>query len=145
VAAGPAAAPGRLAGLVEDGDDFPCADFALLAPLKRSPEYRAIRKRAANPKPADAWQVDGLHYFLFELGPAAEAPAVDEAPVALFAMRIGETAPVSALLVTVNPDRTSAHVNSLRDPTGRDRAFESFLAGKRAPVKSGAVVHLHTP
>jgi hypothetical protein len=58
---------GRNFTLEEVADTLPCADFGLLGPLKRSREYASIRKRVADPKPIDAWQMDMVHYFLFQL------------------------------------------------------------------------------
>src|SRR5215203_4827565 len=54
-------------------DDLPCADFGLLDLLKHSPEYRAMRRRGAAPKPVDAWQSNSLHYFVFKLRPTQRA------------------------------------------------------------------------
>ena len=43
-----------------------CAE-SLLAPLERSPEYKAISPRLAHQRPADTWHQEGLHFFAFEL------------------------------------------------------------------------------
>ena len=106
---------GRTHTLYEVADSLPCADFGLLAPLKRSPEYAAIRRRVADPKPVDAWQMDMLHYFLFPL-PAVKEPANGEAPYALFTMRWEDNGPVSALVITPHADGKQAEVVDLRQP-----------------------------
>ncbi|HEV8632966.1 MAG TPA: carboxypeptidase-like regulatory domain-containing protein [Chloroflexota bacterium] len=83
------------------GDEQPCADYALLVPLKRSREYRVIRSRVVDPRPADAWQQDGLHLFVFELRPIdAAGTAPPDPPVAVFAMRPEPGELVSAVVVT---------------------------------------------
>ena len=56
-------------------ENYPCADTALLVPLKRSALYGSIRKRVADLKPVDSWQEDGVHYFVFQLKPDGEAAA----------------------------------------------------------------------
>ena len=86
------------------GGEEPCADYALLVPLKRSREYRVIRPRVVDPRPADAWQQDGLHFFVFELRPIdATGTAPPDPPVAVFAMRPEPGEPVSAVVVTPRP------------------------------------------
>jgi len=104
------------AGQYFDADDgLPCADFKLLAPLKHSAEYRAIRRRVAELKPLDAWQLDGLHYFVFALKRPEDAPADAADPVALFIMG-AEPSPVSALVITPRPEGEQADVQDLRNP-----------------------------
>jgi hypothetical protein len=77
----------------------------LLVPLKRSPQYRAIRSQVSDVSPSDAWQQDGLHFFTFTLGrvDGNSAPAA-EPPVAVFAMRPDEQEPVSAVVVRTRPE-----------------------------------------
>ena len=83
-------------------DNLPCADNALLTPLKRSKDYRAIRKRVADLHPADAWQQEGFHFFVFVLRTAEGTDVMlpEEPPVAVFAMHPQEKQPVSAVVVT---------------------------------------------
>jgi hypothetical protein len=102
-------------------DALPCADFALLVPLKKSPEYRTIRPRIANPKAIDSWQEEGLHFFIFELKPANGA-AVDpsKTPVAVFTMHPEEPAPISVVVVTPSTSGAEAEVEDLRQP---ERAY----------------------
>lgn len=102
--------------LCSAGDDLPCADFALLAPLKRSSDYRAIRKRVADPKPIDAWQFNGAHYFLFSLRADDGRPDGVSQQVAMFQMRWDLDDPASALLVTPSDEGTAALVVNLRAP-----------------------------
>jgi hypothetical protein len=115
--AGAATAPQQLQSLYAPGEDLPCADFAFLALLKRSPEYRAIRRRVADPKPIDAWQEEGWHYFLFQLLPENGQPASEAtAPVVLFTMVGGDSAPLSALIITPSPSGGQAEVTNLSQP-----------------------------
>jgi len=93
-------------------DQAGCADYALLVPLKRSREYGVLRKRVTDLRPADAWQEDGVHFFVFELrandepvgAPAASPDDSPESPVAVFAMRPEPGTPISAVVVTPRPD-----------------------------------------
>jgi hypothetical protein len=85
--------------LEEVADTLPCADFGLLMPLKRSPEYASIRKQVSDVKPVDAWQLDMIHYFLFELKPMELAHRA-ESPYALFAMQWEKDGPVSARVIS---------------------------------------------
>lgn len=107
----------QLATQYAPADDLPCADFALLVPLKKSPDYRTIRPRIANPKAVDSWQEEGLHFFVFELKPA-DGAAVDPAdlPVAVFTMHPEEPAPISVVVVTPRSDGAEAEVVDLRQP-----------------------------
>jgi len=103
----------KLAGeYLNDDDGMPSADFRLLAPLKRSDAYGAIRHRVAELKPVDAWSLEGLNYFVFALH-RPEGSAAD--PYALFVMN-GETQPVSALVVQPNGQGAEADVEDLRNP-----------------------------
>ncbi len=104
---------------VDDG--LPCADYALLVPLKRSRAYGAVRRRVADPRPADAWRQEGFHFFVFALRPAEGADAAPaEPPLAVFAMHPDEKDPVSAVVVTPGPDGAGAEVRDLREP---ERAY----------------------
>jgi Carboxypeptidase regulatory-like domain len=83
----------------------PCADYGLLVPLKRSREYHAVRPRVSDLRPTDAWQQDGLHFFVFALHPIdGEATTPTDPPVAVFAMRPDAESPVSAVVVRPLPD-----------------------------------------
>jgi hypothetical protein len=95
-------------------DAQPCADYGLLVPLKRSREYRTVRPRVADLRPTDAWQQDGLHFFVFDLRPTDESHLTPAGPaLAVFAMRPDAAAPVSAVVVTprsdAEPDITPIH------------------------------------
>ncbi len=73
-------------------------DFGLLGPLKRSPQYAAIRRRVAEPLPVDAWQLDMRHYFVFSLRPDETAPN-EGAAYAIFAMQWEDDEPLTAAIV----------------------------------------------
>ena len=100
-------------------DDLPCADVKLLVPLKRSPEFAAIRRRVANHHHLDSWQEDGLHFFVFQLHPAevvaANGARATEAPVAVFTMHPEQTEPVAAVVVTPSPNGAEAEIRDLRE------------------------------
>ena len=103
-------------------DDLPCADYALLVPLKRSRAYGAVRKRVADLRPADAWRQEGFHFFVFDLRPtdggpdAGAAGARTEGPVADFAMHPEATEPVSAVVVTPGVGDGAAEIVNLLRP-----------------------------
>jgi hypothetical protein len=111
VAAGSAVSGDPIVSLYDAADSLPCADFALLARLKRSPEYASIRKRVADAKPVDAWQLNMLNYFLFQL-----RPLKDVTPFALFTMSWEHDRPISALLITPDAEGKHAQVVNLRQP-----------------------------
>jgi hypothetical protein len=116
VAGRDAASLARVAGeYVDSSDGLPGADFSLLAPLKRSAEYGAIRGRVAELKPLDAWQLNDFHYFVFALRRADDAPADSEDPVALFAMN-GESRLAFALVFRPDAEGAQADVQDLRNP-----------------------------
>ena len=98
----------------EAGDQAaePCADYALLTPLKRSREYHALRPRVSDLRPTDAWQQDGLHFFVFALHPI-DGEATTEPPVAVFAMRPDVQDPVSAVVVRSRPDGLEPEVTPI--------------------------------
>jgi hypothetical protein len=105
----------------------PCADYALLVPLKRSRAYGAVRPRVADLRPSDAWLQDGLHFFVFDLHPLHPAPgapagapgagAPAEGPVAVFAIRAESREPVSAVVVTPGAGGADPEIVDLL-PTG---------------------------
>ena len=108
-------------------DRQPCPDIKLLVPLKRSPEYAAIRRRVADPHHSDAWVEDGLHFFVFQLHPlegasppgtngGARGRGAPQAPVAVFAMNPEASAVHSAAVVTPGPDGAEAEIMNLREP-----------------------------
>ena len=124
--------PGAMAA-----EELPCADVALLVPLKRSADFAAVRRRVADHHHRDSWLEDGLHFFVFQLhaagggaagagtnGAAPGRPAA-QAPVAVFAMRPGSTTPHSAVVVTPSSDGAEAEIMDLREP---DRVYTAPVA-----------------
>jgi hypothetical protein len=92
----------------------PCADYALLVPLKRSRQYRTVRSRVSDLRPSDAWQQDDLHFFVFSLNRVeGDARPPVEAPVAVFAMRRDVQDPVSAVVVRSRADSQEPEVTPL--------------------------------
>jgi hypothetical protein len=105
---------GLVGSVVESADDLPCADFGLLGPLKRSPEYDRVRKRVADPKPIDAWRIADENYFVFELkAPADDATA---SSFALFKMLWDYDSPRLAVIVTKRPDAKEVEVSAVEQP-----------------------------
>ena len=103
--------------MFDASEDLPCADFGLLGLLKRSLEYGAIRHRAVNRKPLDAWMMNGEHYFVFELLPSKDVAATTTATsFALFKMRWEDNGPVVALIITPSTDGAHAEVRDVRLP-----------------------------
>src|SRR5215207_9382424 len=107
-------------------ENLPCADNALLVPLKRSKHYRAIRTRVADLQPADAWQQEGFHFFVFLLRMADEKQLLlPEPPVAVFAMHPEMTEPVSAVVVTPSNNGAEAEIRDVLEP---DSAYTAPIA-----------------
>ena len=131
--AGPATVQQRFADQYDVSADLPCADAALLIPLKRSREYGAIRKRVADLRPVDSWQEDQVHFFVYALRPEESAPATPEPPLAVFAMHRGSTEPVSAVIVMASPDGVQAEVRSLREP---DTVYTMSLPRPDEPIST---------
>lgn len=105
---------------------MPCADYKLLVPLKRSREYGAVRKRVADLRPADAWQQEGFHFFVFELMADRADSLVAVSPLAVFAMHPEVREPVSAVVVTPNSAAAEAEIRDLRQP---DSAYTAPIPG----------------
>ncbi|HZG68045.1 MAG TPA: hypothetical protein VEZ12_14980, partial [Herpetosiphonaceae bacterium] len=102
-----------------DREARPDGDPTLLAALKKSPEYRMIRRRGASPRVVDSWQEDGLHFFIFELPPLDGTEAnPHEPPVAVFTMHPDESLPLSVVVVTPGANGEEAEIMNLRDPDG---------------------------
>lgn len=138
MAAGPADLHEHIATQFGVGDGVPCADAAFLVPLKRSPEFRGLRSRLAGQAPhgpADSWQDDGFHFFVFALrGENGHVAArSEEVPVAVFAMHPeAEGLVVSAVVVSPTERGTHAEITNLREPS------ESYIA----PLPSPATVSI---
>ena len=94
-------APARTpAKRLEDMVAAPPAEEGLRYVAERSPEYLALLPRLASLEPADSWQADGLHHFLYQLHPEEQGRMLH----ALFITRRGDDAPLVATLVTTDPD-----------------------------------------
>jgi len=101
------------------GKDLPCADAALLGPLKTSAEFAAIRARLSREEFLDSWTEDGLHFFVFALLAAEGAEhgnGEEEEPVAVFAMHPSSKSPFSAVVVAPRPGGMEAEIRDLRSP-----------------------------
>jgi hypothetical protein len=105
---------GGFAGAPDDLAGYLCADIALLVPLKRSEQYVQIRTQVADPRPADTWQDEGLHYYVFEL--RSKNKSAKHSPVALFTMLPGEPVPVLALVIKRDAKTRKANVVDLKQP-----------------------------
>jgi hypothetical protein len=107
-------------------DEAPCADYALLVPLKRSRQYRAVRSRVTDLRPSDAWQQDDVHFFVFALDRVEDdAPPPVEAPVAVFAMRHDGQKPVSAVIVRSRADSQEPEVRPIDEAESASAARAS--------------------
>ena len=118
--AGPAALQEAIAAEFAVADDLPCADSAFLVPLKRSPEFRALRPRLAGSAPHpvyDSWLEDGFHFFVFLLKPDGNTGSAHEGSFAVFAMHPEAPEPVSAITVVPDKTGTEAEITDLRHQT----------------------------
>lgn len=113
--AGPATLHEQITNQPDSAEILPCADRALLVPLKRSAEYRMVHSRLSSIQPVDSWQEYEHHFFVFQLRDDREQ-ATSEAPVVVFAMHPEQTSPVSVVVVTPGLDGEEAEVRDLRQP-----------------------------
>ncbi len=51
--------------LESQAETLPCAEPALLGPLKRSAAYAALRPRLADRRVVDSWEANLCHHFVF--------------------------------------------------------------------------------
>jgi tetratricopeptide (TPR) repeat protein/glycosyltransferase involved in cell wall biosynthesis len=95
---------------------LPSAHEALLSRLERSPEYAAVHDRLADPRPADVWHQDGLHFMAFELR-RTDRTAVNgcEPPTVVFATHPISGDLISAVVVTPRSNGQEAEITSLRN------------------------------
>ena len=102
--------------------ELPCADSKFLVPLKRSPEFRALRPRLAGKAPHpvyDSWLDDGFHFFVFVLAPAQNRDgASGEGGYAVFAMHPDSAEPVSAITLVATETGRDVEITDLRPPGG---------------------------
>lgn len=79
--------------------DAPPAAQGLRAVAERSAEFRQLVPRLARPDPADTWQADMLHYFLYELTREPDRAHSH----ALFVASWEQDTPVSVVLMGPDP------------------------------------------
>lgn len=93
-------------------------DIALIAAVKRSPQYRAVRARVAKVCPSDTWEDDRVAFVVFDLETRADsALGTDEGPAkAVFALAIDSGALLAARVV--EGVGQGATVANLLEPTG---------------------------
>lgn len=99
--------------------ELPCADAALLVPLKSSVEFGAVRGRLVGDEFLDSWKEDGLHFFVFSLSApqgAEQGTRTEDGPLAVFAMHPASSSPVSAVVVAPRPGGAEAEIRDLRSP-----------------------------
>jgi hypothetical protein len=100
----------------------PCADSKFLVPLKRSPEFRALRPRLTGKAPHpvyDSWLDDGFHFFVFVLAPPQDGKgAAAEGGYAVFAMHPESAEPVSAITLFATETGREVAITDLRPPGG---------------------------
>lgn len=82
-----------------------------------SAEFQRLLPRLVSPMPADTWEANMLHYFLYDLMPDEEGRESH----AVFITRWEDDAPVSAIIVTP-------------DPSGGDPRLVDLRSGPLAPV-----------
>jgi hypothetical protein len=94
----------------------------LLAPLKRSAEFRALRGRLAGTAPHpvyDSWLDEGFHFFVFLLASNGNgAGAAEQSSFAVFAMHPESPEPVSAITVVPQQSGAEAEITNLQPPGG---------------------------
>jgi len=79
-----------------------------------SPEFQRLSPRLVSPMPADTWEANMLHYFLYDLMPDDEGRESH----AVFITRWEDDAPVSAMIVTPDPAGGNPGLVDLRSDRG---------------------------
>jgi len=92
-------------------DALPPADEALRGVVESSAVFQSLLPRLADAAPSDTWQVNMLNHFVYPL----KAETNGENPTALFIARWEDDGPLSALLITPDPDGGEPHVADLRE------------------------------
>jgi hypothetical protein len=91
-------------------------------PLKRSAEFRALRRRLAGTAPHpvyDSWLDDGFHFFVFVLASDGNGEsATEQTNFAVFAMHPESPEPVSAIAVVPTESGVEAEITNMRPPWG---------------------------
>ncbi len=93
--------------------DSPAAAPGLRHVAEGSPEFARIRARLASTEPADSWQADQRHFFLYDLVPQPDGTVSH----ALFITRWEDDVPISAVLVTPDPAGGPPQSVNLSDPS----------------------------
>jgi hypothetical protein len=79
---------------------LPSAEEGLRHVVERSPEFHLLLTRLASPEPADTWKVNMQSFFLYQLVPDANG----QVPHAIFVTRWEDDVPVSAVILTPDPN-----------------------------------------
>lgn len=90
-------------------------DIALIAIVKRSEPYRAIRSRITSAAPSDSWYDEGLAFVVFDLQPARPLPAGSEVegPLVVFVLAAASGALLAARVVERGDSGTEPTVTDL--------------------------------
>jgi len=91
-------------------DELPGADDGLRVVVESSPEYQSLLPRLAALEPADSWQADLRHHFVYRLKPETDG----EGATALFVASWEAYAPLMAVVVIPDPDGGEPRVVDLR-------------------------------
>lgn len=96
--------------LIETADELPRADHGLRAIVESSAEYQSLLSRLSPIEPIDTWRVESRHHFVYRLRPNDDARQAS----ALFVARWEDYAPLSAVLITPDPNGGEPQVVDLR-------------------------------
>ncbi len=96
-------------------------DVALIAVVKRSPQYRMIRARIADACPSDGWCENGLAFVVFDLRPMHRLPAGTKAwqPQVVFVLAANSGALLAARLVDLDDTGQEMFMHDLLRQEGR--------------------------
>lgn len=90
---------------------------ASLSMVASSPAYEGLQDRIASPLPIDAWEEEGLHFFVFQLhGTDSMGGSQAEAPVAVFTLRPDEAESISVVTVSPGQDGEEALITNVGAP-----------------------------
>jgi hypothetical protein len=98
-------------------------DVALIAVVKRSPQYRMVRERIADACPSDGWCENGLAFVVFDLHPVHRLPSTSEAwqPQVVFVLAANSGVLLAARLVEPGDTGQEMFAHDLLRPEGRWR------------------------
>lgn len=102
--------PRSLEEILEVADELPKADAGLRVTVESCPEFQSLSARLAATEPFDSWRIDAQNHFLYRLKSETDG----ENATALFVVRWEDYAPMSAVVITPDPNGGEPQIVNLR-------------------------------